>query len=57
MDECGGATTLYGSKLQVEITNGKKRQKASWQEERYDADTDRARHEAQQQWWRRDSDA
>jgi hypothetical protein len=46
------ATTLYGAELVVVVKAGKQRQQATWREEVYDPETDRARHEVQRRAWR-----
>ena len=47
------ATTLYGETLTVAATTTEGEVvAATWSEERYDPETDRARHEAEQRAWR-----
>ncbi len=56
MKECGDATTLYGETLHVRVDADGHRAEESWSEELYDFETDRARYEVQQRYWRRGRD-
>ena len=50
MPECGHATTLYGDTLHVRAETEGQVAEASWHEELYDPQTDRARYEVQQRY-------
>lgn len=47
------ATTLYGRRLTVRVRYGRRQAICHWEEDRYDPVTDAARHQAQQEAWRR----
>lgn len=53
MSEAGHATTLYDATLHVVAEADGQSIEACWREERFDADTDRARREIQDRYWRR----
>jgi hypothetical protein len=52
MPECNNEPTLYGRELLVELTNDRHRSTETWRELIYDAETNRARYEVQERWWR-----
>jgi hypothetical protein len=52
MKECGHATTLYGETLHFRVDADGHHAEESWSEDLYDPDTDRARYEVQQRYWR-----
>jgi hypothetical protein len=52
MKECNSATTLYGETLYVRVESDGHRADREWHEEVYDPETDRARYETQQRYWR-----
>jgi hypothetical protein len=47
------ATTLYGRRLTVRVRYGRREARCHWDEARYDPVTDAARHQTQQEAWRR----
>jgi hypothetical protein len=51
--EIPDATTLYDKTLRVQVTlEGEVVAEATWHEDVYDLETDGARHEVQQRYWR-----